>query len=353
MKIAIVLFNLGGPDNLSAVQPFLFNLFNDHSIIGVPNPFRWFLAKLLSYRRAPLAKDIYTLLGGSSPLLAQTKDQAQALEQQFKGNKKIKTFIAMRYWHPMSNETIELVKEFNPDKIILLPLYPQFSTTTTGSSLIEWQRTAKKADLNVPTFAICCYPQEPGFIESIVEATQVAVQNATYKGKPRILFSAHGLPQKIVDRGDPYPDHIAITAQEVVKKLKIPDLDWSICYQSRVGPLKWIGPSTDAEIIRAARDNVPVVVVPIAFVSEHSETLVELDIEYKELALSQGVPSYHRVDTVSVKPKFIKGLKRLVEKTLDQFDDVVVSKELQIFSGTGSRICPLSGYQCRNKERVN
>ena len=350
MKVAIVLFNLGGPDSLTAVQPFLFNLFNDRSIINIPNPFRWLLAKLISYKRAPIAKEIYANIGGFSPLLTQTKNQAQALEKLFDGDKKVKTFIAMRYWHPMSNETVEAVRKFGPDRIILLPLYPQFSTTTTGSSLTEWQSTAQKAGLDVPTFAICCYPQEPGFIESIVETTKIAIKKASCNGKPRILFSAHGLPQKIVDRGDPYPNQIAMTAQEVVKKLKIPELDWSICYQSKVGPLKWIGPSTDEEIVRAGRDNVPIVIVPIAFVSEHSETLVELDIEYRELASLEGVPAYHRVDTVYVRPEFIKGLKTLIEQTLTAVENCNSIEKYHIFSGTGFKICPSSSSQCRYRE---
>lgn len=350
MKVAIVLFNLGGPDSLNAVQPFLFNLFNDRSIINLPNPFRWLLAKLISYKRAPLAKEIYANLGGSSPLLPQTKSQAIALEKQFNGKNKIKTFIAMRYWHPTSSETVNAVKKFNPDRIILLPLYPQYSTTTTGSSLTEWQLRAEKAGLNVPTFAICCYPIEAGLIASIAETTKVAIKKATVDGNPRVLFSAHGLPQKIVNKGDPYPDHVTMTAHEVVKKLKIPNLDWIICYQSRVGPLKWIGPSTDEEIVRAGKDNVPVVVVPIAFVSEHSETLVELDIEYRELALAQGVPAYHRVDTVCVMPKFIQGLKKLVEQTLKSVEDYKNIEDFHIFSGTGFKTCPPTGNQCRYKE---
>ncbi len=350
MKVAIVLFNLGGPDSPSAVQPFLFNLFNDRAILNIPNPFRWLLAKTISYKRAPIAKNIYANIGGASPLLTQTKNQAKALEQQFTANKKIKTFIAMRYWHPMSRETVEAVKVFNPDRVILLPLYPQFSTTTTGSSLTEWQSTAQKADLNVPTFAICCYPQEPGFIEAIAETTKITIKKASSDGKPRVLFSAHGLPQKIVDNGDPYPNHIEMTAREVVTKLQIPNLDWNICYQSRVGPLKWIGPSTDEEIIRAAKDNVPIVIVPIAFVSEHSETLVELDIEYRELALSEGVPAYHRVDTVCVTPKFINGLKTLVEQTLTAIESCDDIENYQIFSGTGFKVCPSSGSQCRYRE---
>ena len=351
MKVAIVLFNLGGPDSLDAVRPFLCNLFNDPAIIGVPNPIRWILAKWISLKRAPIARAIYSHLGGSSPLLRQTKDQAQALEKQFSEDDKVKTFIAMRYWHPMSDEAAKAVKSFDPDKIVLLPLYPQFSTTTTGSSLTEWHRAALKAGIVAPTSAICCYPQEPGFIATVVQATRDAIVEASSNGKPRILFSAHGLPQKIVDSGDPYPEHVAMTAHAVVEKLDIPELDWIVCYQSRVGPLKWIGPSTDEEIARAAKDGVPVVVVPIAFVSEHSETLVELDIEYRDLALSLGVPVYRRVATAYVEPDFINGLKRLVDGAVGALEDVDAKDGFQIFSGAGCKICTTSGSQCRNNEK--
>jgi ferrochelatase len=351
MKVAIVLFNLGGPDNLEAVQPFLFNLFNDSAIIGIPNPIRWMLAKFISYRRAPIAKEIYSHLGGSSPLLTQTIDQAEALESQFSKADQVKTFVAMRYWHPLSDEAAKAVKDFGADRIVLLPLYPQYSTTTTGSSITEWVRVSKKVGITAPTSAICCYPQESGFIETVVKATREAIAKTNVNRSPRVLFSAHGLPQKIVDKGDPYPDHVKMTALEVVKKLDLPDLDWVVCYQSRVGPLKWIGPSTDDEIDRAAKDSVPLVVVPIAFVSEHSETLVELDIEYRELAISLGVPEYHRVATAYITPQFISGLKRLVQMGLEVLKEADSSREFQILSGAGCKVCTSVGSQCRNNEK--
>jgi ferrochelatase len=351
MKVAIVLFNLGGPDSPDAVRPFLFNLFNDPAIIGVPNPIRWLLARWISFRRAPIARAIYSHLGGSSPLLTQTIDQAQALEKRFSRDNEVKTFIAMRYWHPMSDEAVKAVKKFGADRVVLLPLYPQYSTTTTGSSFTEWQNAARKGGVVAPTTAICCYPQEKGFIAAVAHATRNAIVEASINGSPRILFSAHGLPQKIVDTGDPYPEHIAMTACAVIEKLNTPGLDWIVCYQSRVGPLEWIGPSIDEEIVRAAKDGVPVVVVPIAFVSEHSETLVELDIEYRELALSLGVPAYHRVPTACIASDFISGLKKLVDRALEVSEEVVSPQSLQIFSGAGCKICTATGSQCRNNEK--
>jgi protoporphyrin/coproporphyrin ferrochelatase len=351
MKVAIVLFNLGGPDSLKAVRPFLRNLFNDPAIISAPGPIRWFLSHLISLRRAPIARGIYEHLGGKSPLLGITREQAEALENQFGGSDEVRTFIAMRYWHPMSDETAQSVKVFAPDRIILLPLYPQFSTTTTGSSLTDWQRAAKAAGISAPTAAVCCYPDEPGFIAAIARQTEAAISEASQNGKPRVLFSAHGLPKKIVDQGDPYPDHVEKTAAAIVGKMSQADLDWTVCYQSRVGPLEWIGPATEDEIDRAGGDGVPLVVVPIAFVSEHSETLVELDIEYRDLAASQGVPGYYRVQTVCSQPSFIGGLKNLVDRALQAIKDGDRSETLKISSFTSNAICSASGNKCPNNQR--
>ncbi|MBN8544034.1 MAG: ferrochelatase [Alphaproteobacteria bacterium] len=303
---AVILFNLGGPDSSEAVQPFLFNLFNDPAIIAVPNPMRYFLAKLISSRRAPKAQGIYAELGGKSPILENTKEQAEALQAALGSNHK--TFICMRYWHPMSDEVAKQVKAYNPDEIILLPLYPQFSTTTTGSSVKDWQRAASAAQLNVPTRIVGCYPIQKDFITAQAKLIRQAYEKASAQGTPRVLFSAHGLPEKIIAKGDPYQWQVEQTTLKVVEELDIYGLDFVNCYQSRVGPLKWIGPSTENELLRAKDDNVPIVLVPIAFVSEHSETLVELDIEYCHLV---GDAPYFRVPTVSIESAFIEGLKQL------------------------------------------
>lgn len=323
-KTAIVLFNLGGPDTPAAVQPFLFNLFNDPAIIRIPNPFRWGLAKVISKRRAPIAREIYENLGGGSPLLPNTQAQARALETALISGEPeqqandFKVFIAMRYWHPFADETVREVKDYAPDQILLLPLYPQFSTTTTGSSVTDWNRAAAKVGLDVPTKTLCCYPADPGFVSEVVTRLRKALDEfAESDPKPRVLFSAHGLPKKIVEAGDPYQEQVEESTAAVVEALGLPDLDWIVCYQSRVGPLEWIGPSTESEIERAGKNKVPLIVVPIAFVSEHSETLVELDIEYRELAEKEGVPKYVRVPTVDDGPAFIEGLAARVRGALD------------------------------------
>ncbi|MEQ8193218.1 MAG: ferrochelatase [Rhodospirillales bacterium] len=313
-KIAVVLFNLGGPDAPGAVRPFLFNLFNDPAIIALPGPLRWLLAQLISRRRAPIARKIYAHLGGKSPLLDLTREQAAALEKKLNaGRETYKTFVSMRYWHPMSAETARAVKGFEPDEIVLLPLYPQYSSTTTGSSLWDWQRAAARESLFAPTFAPCCYPTEDGFIRAYAELVRDCLARENLTGKARVLFSAHGLPQKVIDAGDPYQWQVEQTAAAIVAQIGAAAADWAVCYQSRVGPLAWIGPSTEEELKRAAQDGMPVAVVPIAFVSEHSETLVELDIEYRHLAQSLGVPGYVRVPAAGTHAAFIDGLARTVE----------------------------------------
>ena len=338
-RTAVVLFNLGGPDKAEAVEPFLFNLFNDPAIIGLPNPFRWLLAKVISRRRAPVAQEIYGNLGGGSPLLPNTQAQARALAEALSDLGEVKTFIAMRYWHPMTAECAAAVAAFQPDRIVLLPLYPQFSTTTTGSSLKAWRREARKAGLNCSTMAVCCYPEDAGFVAAAVEAIRPVLEAAAKEGTPRLLFSAHGLPKKVVAAGDPYQWQVEQTAAAIASLLGQAASDWLVCYQSRVGPLEWIGPSTDAEIERAGRDGVPLVLFPVAFVSEHSETLVELDIEYRELAARAGVPAYHRVPTVGAAPRFIGGLAKLVR-------DALAREPGALCSGRGIRICPAAHGRC-------
>ncbi len=311
-KTAVVLFNLGGPDSLKAVKPFLFNLFNDNAIIRMPQPFRYLLAKMIAFRRGSKARAIYQHMGGKSPLLDLTRAQADALEKKLKKEGEYKVFVCMRYWHPMSGSVAKNVKAYEPDRVILLPLYPQYSTTTTGSSFSDWDAASAKAGLTAPTSRICCYPADNGFVASHVKQIKDTYWKAAEDGQPRILFSAHGLPEKIIKEGDPYQWQVEKTVAAITQILSIEDLDYSLCYQSRVGPMEWIKPSTEDEIKRAAADKVPVVVVPVAFVSEHSETLVELDIEYRELAEKHGVPGYWRVAALGTDDYFIDALADLV-----------------------------------------
>jgi ferrochelatase len=312
-KLAVVLMNLGGPDSAAAVQPFLYNLFSDRAIISLPNPLRWLVAKTIASRRAPVAQQIYAKIGNASPLVPNTEAQARALESALGGD--TRCFIAMRYWHPFAIRAARAIQQWGADEIVLLPLYPQFSSTTTASSFADWHKAAKRAGITAPTHAICCAPDEPGFIAALAENIRQAVAAwPAGKATPRLLLSAHGLPKRTVARGDPYQSQVEMTAASVRQALAQPELDITICYQSRVGPLEWLGPATDAEIRRAGAEKRGLIVAPIAFVSEHSETLVELDIEYGHLAHQSGVPHYVRVPTVSINPSYIAGLARLVRE---------------------------------------
>lgn len=340
-KRAILLFNLGGPDGPDAVEPFLFNLFNDPAIIGAPTPIRYLIARLISKRRAPVAQEIYQHLGGGSPLLPNTQAQARALEAALgQSDEETRCFIAMRYWHPRAEDVARDVAAWQPDRIVLVPLYPQYSKTTSGSSLKEWHAAAAAVGLKVPTSTLCCWPEESGLIAATADLVAETYAQAREHGSPRILFSAHGLPKKVIKSGDPYQFQVEKTAAAVAEALAIPQLDWLVSYQSRVGPLEWIGPATDTEIKRAGAERVPLIVCPIAFVSDHSETLVELDIEYRHLAEEAGVPAYFRVPTVSTHPKFIDGLARAI---------AAQDRRGGLSCEGGGRFCPAQFSQCPAK----
>ena len=315
-RLAIVLMNLGGPDRPEAVRPFLYNLFSDPAIIGLPALLRLPLAWLIAQRRASVARQIYRRLGGGSPLLANTEAQARALEAMLGDG--VRCFVAMRYWQPLTREAVQQVAQWRPQAVLCLPLYPQFSTTTTASSLAAWRDEAERQKFECPTRAIRCYPSVPGFIAGLADLIRPVLLKAAADGSaPRLLLSAHGLPQKIVLRGDPYPQQIETTAEALVAELAdrgCEQIDWRVCYQSRIGPLVWIGPAIDEEIRRAGRARVPLVVAPISFVSEHSETLVELDHDYRRLAAECGVPAYYRVPTVGTHPRFIAALAELARQ---------------------------------------
>jgi ferrochelatase len=339
MRVAVILFNLGGPSSLNAVEPFLFNLFRDPAIIRLPNPLRWAVAKMITRRRAPIAREIYAKMGGASPILGQTYNQASALKSALANDDGVhfETFVAMRYTAPRASDIVEQVRRFRPNKIVLLPLYPQFSTTTSRSSLREWQRLAWRRELKAPVSTVCCYPQDEGFVTAQAALIAESIATLPPNVRFRLLFSAHGLPEQVVKGGDPYQAQVEQTAKALVDKLARPQLDWCVCYQSRVGSLKWIGPSTDDEIRRAGTEGLAVVIAPIAFVSEHSETLVELDIEFAKLAAESGVNNFARVPTVGTHPEFIKGLAALVNEA--------VAREGTAPAG-GKRVCPAACSQC-------
>jgi ferrochelatase len=336
-RLAVVLFNLGGPDGPQAVRPFLFNLFKDPAIIAAPAPVRYAVAAMIATRREKAAQANYALMGGGSPILPQTQAQARALEaalaEGLEGTE-TRVFVAMRYWTPLVAETARDVATFAPDEVVLLPLYPQFSTTTTASSLKAW-RAAYRGPGRVR--AVCCYPDADGFAGAYARLiVETLAKAGTGPGGLRLLFSAHGLPEKVIKAGDPYQAQIEASAQAILARLD-GKWDWRVCYQSRVGPLRWIGPSTDDEIRRAGAEGLGVVIAPIAFVSEHVETLVELDREYAELAKMAGCAPYLRVPALCEDAGFIAGLAEAVVGALGQGDAVTAA---------GAWRCPAATVKC-------
>jgi ferrochelatase len=333
VRIAVILFNLGGPDSPDAVEPYLRNLFSDPAIVALPKLLRLPLAWFIARRRAPVTRAIYEKLGGRSPILPGTEAQARALEAALAAlGHEARAFIAMRAWKPFAAEAARAAKAWGPDRVVLLPLYPQFSTATTGSSLDEWTRVAKDEGLATPHGRVCCYPWAAGFVDTIAGMIRAVEKRPAVDY--RLLLSAHGLPKRMIDKGDPYRWQVEKTAAALVERLGASD--WTVCYQSRVGPLEWIGPATDAEIRRAGADGKGVILAPIAFVSEHSETLVELDIDYAHVARDAGVPHYVRVSTVGARDGFIAALAALA----------VEAARADVVSCAGGRLCPRERKEC-------
>ena len=341
-RVAVVLFNLGGPDSLKAVRPFLFNLFKDPAIIGLPLAARLPLAALIATTRRKEASANYAHMGGASPLLRETQAQADALTAALAADgDEVRSFLAMRYWKPFTETAAREVAAFAPDEIVLLPLYPQFSTTTSASSLAAWTR-AYKGPGRVRT--VCCWPVLDGLVQAHADHIVRVWEDAGRPDGVRLLFSAHGLPEKIIKDGDPYQWQVEQTCQAVVERVtgRLGGaggvVDWRVCYQSRVGPLAWIGPSTPEAIEAACTDGMGVIITPIAFVSEHVETLVELDRDYAELAEGLGCAHYLRVPAVGVTEAFITGLAGAVRRALARPADVE--------SDGSPRICPAAFGRC-------
>jgi len=344
MKKAVILFNLGGPDKIENVEPFLFNLFNDPAILNLPTFIRYPLAKLISNRRAPVAKKIYSELGGSSPILRLTKEQSSSIEiklNQEQTEDEYKCFIVMRCWNPRAKDVIKDVQLYNPNEVVLIPLYPQYSAATSGSSIKEWKDVCKKNNYHVKTSTICCYPTDQNFINAHTEEIIKKIKNLK---NFKLIFSAHGLPEKNIKKGDPYQWQVEQSVKKIVDSLNDKNLDWILSYQSRVGPLKWIGPSTEDIIIENSKVGKHIVLVPIAFVSEHSETLVELDIEYKEIADANGCKNYTRVPALGINENFIKAISELIIKKNEyKIGDDLYPPKIQCPSNF--KKCPCLNYE--------
>jgi ferrochelatase len=313
-RTAVVLCNLGGPDSLEAVRPFLFNLFSDPDIFRLPlgwltqKPF----AALIAWRRAPEAAHGYAAIGGKSPILDYTRAQAEALQEALvRGPYDV--HVCMRYWHPLTDEVVAKLKEKNYTRIILMPLYPQYSITTTGSAYNEFQRQCRRQDYRPVVTLVRQWYDQPDYQAAIAETLRAELKKFPDPDPARVelLFSAHGLPQKVVNAGDPYERQIRATYEALREQLGWPNT--TLCYQSRVGPLEWLRPYTDDVIREKAAAGVrQMLVYPIAFVSDHVETLFELGITYAELARAQGIAHYRVCPALNSHPRFIAALKSLV-----------------------------------------
>lgn len=315
-KYLIVLFNLGGPDSLDSVEPFLFNLFSDHHIFRIPFCQSLF-AKMMSRFRAPKVSERYKLIGGKSPINELTELQRSMLENELKKTlPDVKVYSAMRYWRPTIKETADKIKNLLFDKIVLLPLYPHYSITTTGSSFNEWKRVYSK-DSEKFSY-VNAYFDNPKYILALNERIDEAVLRFpdNVQDDIRIVFSAHGVPESIVKKGDPYTGQIEKTVECVMKQRRFSHKH-HLCYQSKVGPAKWVEPSTDKMINELAKQGVKhLLVVPVSFVSDHVETLFELDIEYRELAEKAGIENYIVMKGLNDSKVFIEALSDITIKAL-------------------------------------
>jgi len=312
-KIGVVLMNMGGPDSLESVEPFLYNLFSDHDIIQIPKPIQKPVAKVISKFRAKKTQDYYRYMGGKSPQKEQTLQQAEALQKAL--GKNYKVVVAMRYWHPFTQEALEQLKDEDLEIIILLPLYPQYSKTTTGSSFNEFFRQLEKYKKNgffknTPVVKVESYYSHPLYIKAMVENIKKHLPD--YKNY-YFLFSAHSLPEKVIKEGDPYKKQVEKTVSLIMESF--PENKYSLSYQSKVGPVKWLEPMTDEVIVSLASEGIKkLAVIPVSFVSEHSETLYELDYQYGNLAKEKGIESYVRIPTLKTDPIFIDTLKNIVKE---------------------------------------
>ena len=320
-RIGVVLLNLGGPDSLDAVEPFLFNLFSDPDIIDFPFSFlfRKKLAKIISTRRAPGVIKQYEEIGGKSPIRELTEQQANLLEQEL--NRRgidAQVCVAMRYWRPSTEDALEEIERNGVSRVVLLPLYPQYSKATTLSSLKEWEKQVAVRGARLEAELIESYYDFPPYIDAFIERVEQGLQRfpEEIRGDVNILFSAHGTPMKLVRQGDPYSQHIAKTVELILSRGGFAQ-PHHLCYQSKVGPLKWLEPSTPDTIHKLAGEGVrDMLLVPVAFASDHLETLFELGIEYRRQAKEAGVRQYEVTEGLNDSPKFIAALAELVAEKL-------------------------------------
>ncbi|KAM1118428.1 hypothetical protein ACFX11_042818 [Malus domestica] len=325
-KVGVLLLNLGGPETLNDVQPFLFNLFADPDIIRLPRLFRFLqqpLAKLISVLRAPKSKEGYAAIGGGSPLRKITDEQANELKKTLESKDlPVNVYVGMRYWYPFTEEAVQQIKKDRITRLVVLPLYPQFSISTTGSSVSVLRDIFRKdAYLSrMPVSIINSWYQREGYLKSMADLISKELESFSEPAEVMIFFSAHGVPLSYVeDAGDPYKDQMEECIFLIMKELKSRGInnENTLAYQSRVGPVQWLKPYTDEVLVELGQKGVKsLLAVPVSFVSEHIETLEEIDMEYRELALESGIENWGRVPALGCTPSFITDLADAVIEAL-------------------------------------
>ncbi|CAL1406306.1 unnamed protein product [Linum trigynum] len=334
-KIGLLLLNLGGPETLQDVQPFLFNLFADPDIIRLPRPFQFLqkpLAQLISVLRAPKSKEGYAAIGGGSPLRKITDEQAHAIKDALQAKDvSVNVYVGMRYWYPFTEEAIHQIKKDRITRLVVLPLYPQFSISTTGSSLRILENTfSKDAYLSrLPVSVIESWYKRQGYVKSMADLIEKELQTFSKPDEVMIFFSAHGVPVSYVEvAGDPYKDQMEDCIYLIMQELKARGVynDHTLAYQSRVGPVQWLKPYTDEVLVELGNKGVKsLLAVPVSFVSEHIETLEEIDMEYRELALESGIESWGRVPALGCTSSFITDLADVVVEALPSAKAIAAS----------------------------
>jgi ferrochelatase len=309
-KTAVLLLQMGGPDSLESVEPFLLNLFTDRDIIKIgPSFLQPFIARKIVKKRAPKSAENYRQIGGRSPLLPLTEGQAAALETALGDS--YRCFVAMRYWHPFAAETLAVIQKEGIRKIIAVSLYPHYSRATSGSSFNDLERSLKKCSPPFDVRSVRQFYDHPLYIQALVEKIEKGLAGFAERSKVQLFFSAHSLPQSFIADGDPYLDHIQATVRLVMERFS--DVSHHLAFQSRAGPVKWLEPSTGDKLKEiAAAGHTDVLMVPLSFVSDHIETLHEIDIEYREEAEHLGITNFHRMESLNDSPLFIHCLAELV-----------------------------------------
>jgi len=318
MKTGILLLNLGGPDTLDAVRPFLVRLFSDREIIRLPGgPLgQWFIGRMIAIKRTKEVQENYHKIGGGSPIVCWSTLQGEGMVRRLRaGGHDVEYALAMRYWNPDSDAALDRLESLGCERLVALTMYPHYSVATTGSSMAELRRVMKRRRTKLPLTAIEAWYDHPAYLDALAARVRASLETFPAGSRPTLLFSAHGLPKHFIDDGDPYCDHIRVTLDGV--RARLPELPWTLGYQSRVGPVEWIGPATEDVVDRLGREGVKdVLVVPISFVSDHIETLYEVDMLYGDQAREVGIVNFRRPEGLNDFPPFLDALAAIVEPAL-------------------------------------